>query len=223
MSERSAEQLCLPWTSFAAGSRAKTSASQGSAPDSTALGPGCGSSTDASSKKSSRRSSSSKTCSGCGRPDCLECWPTLPISGSMRNGRILPPQTLERRTEGGVSSSLLPVASNYGSNQGGSNGRAGPMRPSLQTMAKAGMLPTPTARDWKSGAASDATMGRNSRPLNEWAHAGMLPTPTRKGNHNKAGLSPSSGDGLATAVGGRLSARFVEWMMGFPIDHTVDD
>lgn len=85
------------------------------------------------------------------------------------------------------------------------------------------MLPTPTARDWKSGAASDATMGRNSRPLNEWAHAGMLPTPTVKGNHNKAGLSPSSGDGLATAVGGRLSARFVEWMMGFPIDHTVDD
>jgi hypothetical protein len=31
----------------------------------------------------------------------------------------------------------------------------------------AGTLPTPTARDWRSGKASDETHGKNARPLNE--------------------------------------------------------
>jgi len=38
------------------------------------------------------------------------------------------------------------------------------------------MLPTPTARDWRSGKASDATMARNARPLSE--HVGGLLNPT---------------------------------------------
>lgn len=47
--------------------------------------------------------------------------------------------------------------------------------------------------------------------------------PTVKGNHNRAGLSPTSGDGLATqantwadAVGGPLNPAWVELLMGFP-------
>jgi len=52
------------------------------------------------------------------------------------------------------------------------------------------MLPTPSARDWKSGKASQETHERNSRPLNEVM---------------------SNGTGT-----GRLSPCFVEWMMGFP-------
>ena len=47
--------------------------------------------------------------------------------------------------------------------------------------------------------------------------SGLLPTPTVKGNYNRKGLSPTSGDGPGTAVGpGPLSPQFVEWLMGFP-------
>jgi hypothetical protein len=52
------------------------------------------------------------------------------------------------------------------------------------------------------------------------ARRGLLPTPTVKGNHAKAHLSAKAGDGLATAIGGRLNPRFVEWMMGFPVGWT---
>lgn len=54
----------------------------------------------------------------------------------------------------------------------------------------AGTLPTPTARDWRSGMASDATHGKNSRPLNE-----MLAK-------------------MAGNRSGRMNLRFREWMMG---------
>ncbi len=69
-------------------------------------------------------------------------------------------------------------------------------------MARKGMLPTPTARDWKSGSVSDATMERNARPLGEWAAMGML------GGH-------------ASSDGGPLNPSFVEWMMGFPVDWSI--
>lgn len=54
----------------------------------------------------------------------------------------------------------------------------------------AGTLPTLTARDWRSGMASDATHGKNSRPLNE--------TLTK----------------MAGNRSGRMNLRFREWMMG---------
>lgn len=45
----------------------------------------------------------------------------------------------------------------------------------------------------------------------------MLPTLTVKGNHNKKGLSKTSGDGLATVIGsGPLNPAWLEWFMGFP-------
>lgn len=66
--------------------------------------------------------------------------------------------------------------------------------PSLVGMAKAGLLPTPSARDWKSGGASQETLDRNARPLNEVI---------------------TSGDASL-----RLSPRFVEWMMGLPANWT---
>lgn len=66
--------------------------------------------------------------------------------------------------------------------------------PSLVGMAKAGLLPTPSARDWKSGGASQETLDRNARPLNEVI---------------------TSGDASL-----RLSPRFVEFMMGLPTNWT---
>jgi len=49
----------------------------------------------------------------------------------------------------------------------------------------------------------------------------MFPTPTVNGNNNRKGLSKTSGDGLATRVGGMLNPAWVEWLMGLPIDWTA--
>ena len=46
--------------------------------------------------------------------------------------------------------------------------------PGLDQQAR--MFPTPSARDWKSGQASDATMNRNARPLNEIAEHLAFPS-----------------------------------------------
>ena len=134
--------------------------------------------------------------------------------------------TQEPHTSGGVSFSLLPTptAQRYGSNQGGSAGRAGKERASLDTLAKRGLLPTPVA----SLAVNGPSAHGDGTPTLLGAVGARQPsgrsvsaTPTVKGNHNKAGLTARSGDGLATAVGGTLHPRFVEWMMGLPCDWTV--
>jgi hypothetical protein len=36
----------------------------------------------------------------------------------------------------------------------------------------------------------------------------------------RKGSSPTSGDGLATQVGGKLNPTWVEWLMGFPLGWT---
>lgn len=66
--------------------------------------------------------------------------------------------------------------------------------PGLDQMARKGWLPTLTSRDWRSGKASQATHGRNSRPLSEVI---------------------GSGTG-----GGLLSPCWGEWYMGYPAGFT---
>ena len=71
---------------------------------------------------------------------------------------------------------------------------------------------TPTARDFRSGKASEETMNRNSRPLNEQA--------THPGRHApRSGVSgnESSRSGPTSL---QLSPAFVEWLMGLPIGWT---
>ncbi len=157
------------------------------------------------------RGSSSRTCRDCGAVACEECWPTLPLSGSMRSGQCSAHEMSVPRTSASASSSLLPtpVASSYGSNRGGSAGRVGKSRPSLETMPRSDLWPTPTV----------------------------------KGNYNRRGSSPTSGDGLQTAVNnyptptasrrtglqshgvnvisGTLNPTWVEWLMGFPLGWTA--
>lgn len=159
-------------------------------------------------------------------------------------------RTPEPLTSAGDSFSLLPTptAQRYGSNRGGSAGRAGKERASLDTLAKrwllptpvaslavngpsavgarqpSAMLPTPLARDWRGKTAAGREGGPglcNVLDAKRPSARSVLPTPTVKGNHNRAGLTARSGDGLATAVGGTLHPQFVEWMMGLPRDWTV--
>lgn len=60
-------------------------------------------------------------------------------------------------------------------------------------------LPTPAATPYTKNRSKSA--GASDRPsLDTMAKTGFWPTPTVSGNHNRKGASPTSGDGLATAV-----------------------
>lgn len=83
------------------------------------------------------------------------------------------------------------------------------------------MWPTPTARDWKDGTATSCANVPVNSVLGRAVH--IWPTPTVEGNHNRAGLSAKSGDGLQTAVNGSLSPEWVSVLMGFPPKHTEID
>jgi len=55
-------------------------------------------------------------------------------------------------------------------------------------------LPTPTQRDWRSGKASEATMNRNSRPLNEVVVSGPL-TSSAVVSPARTSVTPEEGQG----------------------------
>lgn len=100
---------------------------------------------------------------------------------------------------------------------------------------------TPSARDWRSGDASDETMERNARPLNEQATHWSTPLGSEARQGYKGGseyqqslsteavdflsgplAQPIAGHGKPFSLGGRtlrpqLSALFVEWLMGLPL------
>jgi hypothetical protein len=76
--------------------------------------------------------------------------------------------------------------------------------------------PTPTAHMSKETNAP-SEHNRNTPTLTaqvNWA------TPTVCGNYNRKGASKTSGDGLATQVGGKLNPMWVEWLMGWPLGWT---
>lgn len=104
-------------------------------------------------------------------------------------------------------------------------GRVGKVRPSLGTMARQDLWPTPTASrtgdytvDGKTGYIRNSLQGM----------AKMWPTPksTISGpDYARAGRKESGTDDLATAVartqiGGQLNPAWVEWLMGFPAGWT---
>lgn len=166
-----------PSRSSAAASPASPSALPGSDSPKPILA-GSGRPSPASSPTSDLPLFSSRTCRDCDQPDCGTCWPTLPSSGSMRSGRLRAHATSARRTSGRAFSSWLPTptAQSYGSNQGGSAGRRGQRaRPSLETLLRRALLPTPTVcGEWNRRSASPrsgdglATVAGLSVRLSEW-------------------------------------------------------
>ncbi|MFI7563829.1 DNA cytosine methyltransferase [[Kitasatospora] papulosa] len=107
-------------------------------------------------------------------------------------------------------------------------GRSGVPAPA----GKLSLLPTPAARDWKSGASN--LMEENSRPLNEFA-VNYLAHRTNWIGTNGVDYGPTirrwetvlsrpapepCEPGERTAW--RLSPRFTEWMMGLPVGHVTD-
>jgi predicted DNA-binding protein YlxM (UPF0122 family) len=81
------------------------------------------------------------------------------------------------------------------------------------------LFPTPKATDGTKGSISpegakkEASRGHG---IDLPCHVQIFPTPTVRGNHNRAGISSKSENGLATVAGGSLNPEWVEWLMGFP-------
>lgn len=93
--------------------------------------------------------------------------------------------------------------------------------PALSTRGKDySFLPTPVAQDRGGYNQSNGANAKKRYGLRGLARRGLLPTPTVHGNYNRKGSSSTSGDGLATVIGGCLNPVFVELLMMFPMGWT---
>lgn len=82
------------------------------------------------------------------------------------------------------------------------------------------LLPTPSASSYGTNQGGAAGRVGKVRPsLRTMFAKSLWPMPTAKGNYNKAGLSPTSGDGLVTALKRHgfkiLTTHFLCWLMGY--------
>lgn len=155
---------------------------------------------------------------------------TWPRSGTMRRGnayQLLPLAPLTVATDCGSWDMLpTPSAVNYGSNQGGTAGRVGKIRPSLETMARKDLWPTPRAspnenRQLKPTPSQLA--GTHGRSLA--AAVNLAPPAARDYRHpNKKTFAErgggTRGEQLPNQIGGPLNPTWVEWLMGFPLGWT---
>jgi hypothetical protein len=134
-----------------------------------------------------------------------------------------------------------PTAGFYGSSQNnpdGSHPRPSNGTPSLETMANRGkwrqpttraadepeLWPIPTSRDHKdvgdmSELPENALLARVVQRVERERHPTPLASDGRGGPAKDKEENPGrqGGPNLRTAIGGRLSPTWVEWLMGFPI------
>jgi hypothetical protein len=174
--------------SFRAAFPARTSASPIRTPkDSTAPGRGSGPSSPGSFGRLSPDGSEWKTAQCSLLEDSGESLPTLPRSGSMRNGKLYPRPTLALPIYASGYGSLLPtltVCGNY--NRKGASPTSGD---GLATALK--MLPTLVARDFR-----------------------------YPGRSRMERTGSKAGECLPQVIGGPLNPPWCEWFMGWPIGWT---
>lgn len=150
---------------------------------------------------------------------------TWPRAGMTRNGTAyqLPPSA---PLTGEIASGWLPTpsAESYGTNQGGAAGRVGPIRPSLETMARQNLWPTPCAEDAKNVPYQKGDNGtRYPMLLGAVSPERMWPRPRAESDGGHRG----SLDTLPSAISfqhpnaGVLSPMWVEWLMGYPLGWTA--
>ncbi len=187
-----------------------------------------GPSTSASSENADPRGGSLRTCAGTCPKDCARCdatWKAWAIGLRLDYSR----RKKSGRTIGGKGSiSLLPTptATSYGSNCGGAAGRTGRARPSLETMARHNLWPTPTV------CGNYNRKGLSERSGDGLAQADRLrpwPTPTARdwkdtGSFLGEGLQRTLGRAVCpSTTGGSLNPDWVDWLMGLPIGWTDSD
>lgn len=91
----------------------------------------------------------------------------------------------------------------------------------IATDGTVALFPTPVKEDWRRRGPSSRQKGLPEVIYEMSKSLSLYPTPTVHGNHNRKGLSPTSNDGLATAlkkdgVCGSLSPDWVSVLMGYP-------
>lgn len=143
--------------------------------------------------------------------------PTLTVSGNYNRKGASPNSGDGLRTR-----LMLPTlcATTHKSNRGGAAGRTGPDRPSPETMARAGRLPTLTASMATRGSCP-SEMRRHTPNLE--ASIRLLQTLCRRDDKGP-GTRRSGGADLPAVLGGHLNPKWCLWFMGFPADWLdVDD
>ena len=146
-----------------------------------------------------------------------------PRSGMTVNGIAYRLPVLALRTDA-IGSGLLPTptASDYGTNTSTRPNKRS--HPSLQTMARQNLWPTPTASDGRSSGSRNTSHSKANEGISltdavrqDQGAGRMVPTPdanTWKGGNRRRQLTdPSYG---VTPDGGQLNPTWVEWLMGFP-------
>lgn len=183
--------FCQMLTSSAGVFPAKTCPSQERARGSRASAPASGSNTNESFARWDRDSSSWKTSPRSGQEDSTLFSERWPRSGTMRNGKAFELLTSEPRTAESVSSSW----------------------------------PTPSAGLFNDGESVESWEARRERVKATGVNGNGMgmplgiavkirPTPTVTGLWNRAGMRPTSGDGLSTAVKNWATPTSRDWKDG---------
>ena len=189
--------------SSAEDSPARTLVAQEMAPVSTARAPVSGQNSPASFARYDPATHSLKTAQCSLFADLIECSPTLPRWGSMRNG-VLSERTMSVHITSGKGFGLLPTL-----------------------LTPNGGRTISHVTEWRG-----KTAYCNGKKVQVDLRAALLrlPTLTVFGNHNRKGASKTSSDGLSTALKkleesdrsrGPLNPDWCEWFMGWPINATA--
>lgn len=133
-------------------------------------------------------------------PSQVTTWPTPDANCGDRGTTPRPVNSVGSNVNYAAASRQTPSARD----QEGNGFRSGDRSDEAKLSGQAKTWPTPTARDHKSGQASQETLDRNSLPLNEVVLVYSPPAPTQTGEP-----SPSTS-------GRRLNPAFVAWLMGCP-------
>ena len=134
----------------------------------------------------------------------------LQKSGMIVDGLVYLPKALELITSEKDGSYLpTPTAVQYGSNKGGSAGRTGKVRMSLETMARKNLWPTPSTRDYKGGY-------QYGRMRNGKVSLDTLDSAVQA--YRPGGLLNQ--DTQEEKISGQLNPQWVEWLMGYRTEYT---
>ncbi len=161
---------------------------------------------------------------------------TWPSAGMMQGGRAWPlPRSAPTMSACGGGVWLTPRATDIGKGEKSETfvKRMGDRTANcFQSLAaQVQKWPTPSAGNFNASESLENWTARRERVKAEKKNGNgfgmplgiavrMWPTPTVDGNYNRKGASSTSGDGLATAVGGSLNPTWVAWLMGWPLEAT---
>jgi hypothetical protein len=139
-----------------------------------------------------------------------------PCSGMTAAGQCWELPTLERRTKG-TGSGLWPTPT---TSDGGANHSTDAVTKrghGINLLGAVQMWPTPIASDSR-GSSGRPAPGKQVQLVD----AVKWPTPTVCGNYNRKGASPTSGDGLATAVLKCATPTARDWRSGKASQATME-